>query len=88
MHIIAMGDFNADCNSLLFKQESPRQSQFGNTVWNFCDDENLVMCDVVHFQEKHSVHTFESEPHNSVSWIDHCISIASAADLISDLFKE
>ena len=39
------------------------------------------MCNVVH-----SVHTFVSEAHNSVSWIDHCIFTASAADLISDRF--
>ena len=67
-------------------RKSPRQSYFGNILKNFSEDENLVICDVVHFQEKHSVHAFVIKAHSNVSWIDHCIPTASAADLISDIF--
>ena len=85
IHVIAAGDFNADCSSLLAMNERPRQSRFGKIFRNFCEDENLVMCDIIHLQKEGGVHTFLSEAHNSVSWIDHCIATASAAGLIRDI---
>ncbi len=60
--VAVIGDFNCKPTSELFYTELQR----------FCHDNSLILSDITCLP-KHS-YTYVSDSHNSVSWLDHCMS--------------
>ena len=71
----AIGDFNANTARV--------NHRFGNELTNFCNEENLIMSDMV--LGKSDCFTFVSSAHNTVAWLDHIISTHSLHALISSV---
>ena len=67
-----IGDFNSKPPSSLFYLELQR----------FCDDNSFVMSDVALLP--HDSYTYVSDTHNTVSWLDHCMSTMDMHQCISD----
>ena len=63
-----------------YKNKSLRLNRFDKILKNIFREKNLPMYGVVHYQEKHDIHTFVSAAQKRVSWIDHCFPSPSAAN--------
>ena len=75
-YIAMIGDFNANMKPGL-------NTLFGNELKRFCRDELLSISDASHCPP--STFTFFSESHQSVSWLDHCISNANFHSVIRNV---
>ena len=74
-----MGDMNADIS----RTDGVIRSKFGKEIVNFCDENHLVLSDMLHLDPETFTHY--SEAHHSVSWLDHCISTFNFHRLITDI---
>ena len=61
-NVIVLGDFNAAVNST-----------FENELIAMCDIYQLVISDYRKYGRNSGQHTYVSDAHNSISWLDHVI---------------
>ena len=66
-------------------RNSTRTSIFGRELLSFCDENILVLSDVEKLSESGDVFTHYSDAHDSVSWLDHCMTSTAADKLITDI---
>lgn len=75
-YVVTMGDFNADTNS---------QQKFGGELTDFCQEEGLILSDVVHIQDHENNYTFVSN-HGTTSWLDHILATNSGHAIINNVY--
>lgn len=62
-----LGDFNADINSLFWKE-----------LTECCSDNGLIIADYEFLKSKDNVFTYVSYAHGTTSWLDHCVTSRQA----------
>ena len=81
-YVFVIGDMNADT---YMGRNSTRTSIFGSELLSFCDENILVLSDVEKLSQSGDVFTHYSDAHDSVSWLDHCMTSTAANKLITDI---
>jgi hypothetical protein len=71
-----VGDWNT--NTLKF-------TPFGDELRLFCDEYGYILSDLKLILDNTKPFTYISDSHNTVSWLDHCVSTRSAHSAISDM---
>jgi hypothetical protein len=71
-----VGDWNA--NTL-------KSTPFGDELRLFCDEYGYIISDLKLILDNTKSFTYISDSHNTVSWLDHCVSTQSAHSPISDM---
>ena len=75
-YIAMIGDFNANVSPVV-------NTLFGDELKHFCGAEMMTISDLALCEKK--TFTFYSEAHQSVSWLDHCVSNSNLHSAISEV---
>ena len=75
-YVVVIGDFNADTRST---------QKFGSELLDFCQDEGLILSDLVHVKDHTNNFTFVSN-HGTKSWLDHVMATNSGHSIISNIY--